>query len=57
MILRLIIQAVVFTVILGAVLFVSAGTVYWTGAMIFLAAMQGGGLVMSLWLALKAPIC
>jgi protein-S-isoprenylcysteine O-methyltransferase Ste14 len=55
MVLKLILQALFFTVGLAVVLAVCAGTADWPGAWIFLAAMQGGGLAMTLWLAVKDP--
>lgn len=55
MIAKLVLQALAFAIVMAAVLLVGAGTAYWPGAIVFLAAMQGGGLVMSLWLALKSP--
>ena len=55
MVWKLILQALAFAVVSGAMLVLCAGTTQWVGAWIFLGAMQGGSLVMSLWLAARDP--
>ncbi len=55
MVSKLVLQTLLFGIAVGAMLALCAGTANWPGAWIFLAAMQGGGLAMSLWLAAKDP--
>ncbi len=55
MVFKLVLQAVLFTFAMGAMLAFCAGTADWPGGWILLAAMQAGGLAMTLWLAIKDP--
>jgi len=49
------IKALLWIVSIGALLFLSAGTLDWPGAWIFLAEFVIGGLAMTLWLAWRDP--
>ena len=55
MVSRLIIQTLVWIAAMAAVLFVSAGTVNWPAAWVFLAEMGGFGVAIGLWLARRDP--
>lgn len=55
MVAKLVLQTLFFAAAVGAMLVLCAGTTDWPGAWIFLAAMQGGALAMSLWLAVNDP--
>jgi protein-S-isoprenylcysteine O-methyltransferase Ste14 len=55
MIPKAILRAVIVIALMGALLFLLAGTTNWLGAKLFLAAMGGGGLTMELWLAWADP--
>ena len=55
MVSRLITQTLVWIAAMAAVLFVSAGTVTWPAAWVFLAEMGGFGVAIGLWLARRDP--
>jgi protein-S-isoprenylcysteine O-methyltransferase Ste14 len=55
MVAKLITRTVVWIVAMAAVLFVSAGTVRWPAAWVFLAEMGGFGVAIGLWLARRDP--
>ena len=55
MVSRLITQTLVWIAAMAAVLFVSAGTVRWPAAWVFLAEMGGFGVAIGLWLARRDP--
>ena len=55
MVSRLITQTLVWIAAMAAVLFVSAGTVNWPAAWVFLAEMGGFGVAIGLWLARRDP--
>jgi protein-S-isoprenylcysteine O-methyltransferase Ste14 len=55
MILRLVLQTVLFVAFLGLVLFAAAGTLDWPGAWLFLEIFGGGSLLIGLWLAWRDP--
>jgi protein-S-isoprenylcysteine O-methyltransferase Ste14 len=53
--LKTVARSIVFTALLGALMFLGAGTMRWAGGWVFLAAMGGGGLLMTLGLAYLDP--
>lgn len=55
MIPKAVLHTVIVTGVMGALLFYLAGTVDWPGAVLFLAAMGTGGLIMNLWLIRSDP--
>jgi protein-S-isoprenylcysteine O-methyltransferase Ste14 len=55
MVSKLITQTVVWIAAMAAVLFLSAGTVFWPAAWVFLAEMGGLGIAIGLWLARNDP--
>jgi protein-S-isoprenylcysteine O-methyltransferase Ste14 len=55
MVLRLIIHTILWVAAMAALLFLSAGTVDWPGAWVFLMEMGGLGLAVGLWLARHDP--
>jgi hypothetical protein len=50
------IKAVLWIVTIGALLFLSAGTLDWPNAWIFMAEFVIGGLAVTLWLAWRDPV-
>jgi protein-S-isoprenylcysteine O-methyltransferase Ste14 len=52
---KALLQILVVLAVMALILFVPAGTVCWPGAWVGMAAMGGGGLLMSLWLKRRDP--